>query len=504
MKENNKNKFLSWIENVGNKMPHPMALFLYIISFILIVSFVLGKLGVSAIHPTTKETISVVNLISLKGFLLIVPNFVKNFQNFPVLGIVIILAVATGFCDKSGFFTASIKMGLSGRKGNTAVYVISALGVLLNLAGDAAFILIPAISGAIFYGLRRNPLAGVFLGYASVGGGFSTGLTPGAFDTILTPISTQAARSIIPGFDMPVLNGYYFLFVAGIVVIIAAALVTIKIIEPMLGEYHFEDNDQVNMEVTPEERVAVKKALRNIGIFFILLIVACIPQNSFLRNPETHSLLFGSPLMQCFQIIIVSVFSIAGLTYGILMKKLTSIKDVYNMMTESVASVAGFIALAIVIGQFLFIFDKSNLAQILAIKGGNFLASLPIPTQLIVICFLILTALINLFIGSGVTKWLLMGPIFVPMLVQLNIHPALTQSVYRLGDCSTNHLTPLFAYFAILLTTAQKYDKNVGMGTLFAAMLPYSITFLILFALQIIIWMTFNIPVGVGGYIWLS
>lgn len=303
---------------------------------------------------------------------------------------------------------------------------------------------------------------------------------------------------------MPVLNGYYFLCVAGFVVIISASLVTIKIIEPMLGEYNFTGEQINEAELTEEEKKAVKISIRNILIFLVLLILACIPQNSFLRNPENHSLIFGSLLMKCFQIIIIIIFSLAGLTYSIKLKKITSIKDTYEMMSDSIASLSGFIALAIIIGQFLFIFDKSNLAQILAIKGGNFLASLPIPTQMIIVAFLLLTAFVNLFIGSGGTKWLLMGPIFVPMLLQLNIHPALTQAVYRLGDCSTNHLTPLFAYFAILLTTAQRYDKNAGMGTLFAAMLPYSLTFLILFAIQIIIWVTFNIPVGPGGMVWIS
>lgn len=228
MKEKEKSGFLNWIEVVGNKMPHPMALFLYIIVIVLGLSFVLGKLGISAIHPTSGETISVINLVSLKGFMLLVPNFVKNFQNFPVLGVVIILGIATGFCDRSGFFTSAIKMGLYGRKGNIAIYVIATIGVLGNQAGDAAFILIPAISGAIFYGLRRNPLAGVFLGYASVGGGFSTCLIPGGWDVVLTPISIQSATSILPNFDMPLLNGYFFLFVSAVLVIIASAIVTIK------------------------------------------------------------------------------------------------------------------------------------------------------------------------------------------------------------------------------------------------------------------------------------
>ncbi|MGL5170846.1 AbgT family transporter [Edwardsiella tarda] len=496
--------FFSWIEQVGNRMPHPMALFLYIIAIVLALSLILSSLQVSALHPTSGETIAVVNLVSLQGLMLFATSFVENFQRFPVLGVVIILGIATGFCDRSGFFSAAIKMGLSGRKGNIAIYVIATISVLSNQAGDAAFILIPAIAGAIFYGIRRHPLAGVFLGYAAVGGGFSTALIPGGWDIILTPISIQSAASIRPDFDMPLLNGYFFLFVSALLVILSASIITIKVIEPMLGTYHFAEQGNAEMSVSEEERRGVRKAGRNVLIFLIILVLSCIPQNSFLRNPNTHSLIFGAPLMQCLQFIIIIIFSIAGLSYAISVKKIKNISDAYTMMSESIASLAGFIALAVVIGQFLFLFDKSHLAQILAIKGGGFLAFLPIPSQIIVVCFLLLTALINLFIGSGGTKWLLMGPIFIPMLMQLNIHPAFTQAIYRLGDCSTNHLTPLFAYFAILLTTAQRYDKHTGMGTLFAAMLPYSLTFLGVFILQVIVWMTFDLPVGPGGVIWLS
>ena len=499
-----KKGFLGWIERVGNKMPHPLALFMYITAIVLVMSLVLGLMGVSATHPTTGEVVAVRNLISVDGLLLFMTNFVKNFQTFPVLGIVIVLGIATGICEKTGFFSSAIKMGLANVSGNIVVFIIAFIGVLANQAGDAAFILVPAIAGAIFFGLGRHPLAGVFLGYASVGGGFSTSLIPGGWDVILTPVSITAAQSIDPAFDMTLLNGYYFLFVSAILVTIAAGFVTIKIIEPMLGEYKGGDIEREDMTVTDEERKAVKKSGLAVLAFIALIVIAAIPSNSFLRNPENGSLIFGAPLMSSLQFFIIGIFFIAGIVYATYMGKIKNVGEAATIMGESVSTLSGFIVLAVVIGQFLFLFNVSNLAQVLAINGGQYLSTLPVPTQLIVILYLLLVALVNLFIGSGSTKWLLLGPIFVPMMMQLDIHPAFAQAVYRLGDGVTNHLTPLFAYFAILLTTAQKYDKKAGMGTLFSAMVPYTLVFLGVYAVQILVWMAFDLPVGVGGQIWLS
>ena len=257
-----KSGFLAWIERVGNKMPHPFKMFMEITGFVLVCSLILGLMKVSAIHPATGETITVVNLISIDGLLLFTGNFVKNFQNFPVLGIVIILGVFTGICDRTGFFTTAIRMGLANVKGNAVVFIVAIIGVLGNQAGDASFILIPAITGAIFLGLGRHPLAGVFLGYASVGGGYTTSLIPGGWDVILTPITINAAQSMAPNFDMSLLSGYLMLFVSALLCATAATFVTVKVIEPMLGTYQPEGEIDVNTSVSPEEARAVKKTAR--------------------------------------------------------------------------------------------------------------------------------------------------------------------------------------------------------------------------------------------------
>ncbi|CCL07212.1 Putative aminobenzoyl-glutamate transport protein (fragment) [Clostridioides difficile CD002] len=183
--------------------------------------------------------------------------------------------------------------------------------------------------------------------------------------------------------------------------------------------------------------------------------------------------------------------------------KIKTVKDLNDILCQSMATMAPFIVLAIVIGQFLTLFSVSNLAQVLAIKGGALLNSLPLPPQVIILLFLVLVAFINIFVISGSTKWMIFGPVFVPILMQLNIHPAFTQFVYRLGDSVTNHLSPLNAFFIILLATVQKYDKNAGMGTIFSAMIPYTIGYFVVLAVLVVVWMTIGIPVGIGGQVWL-
>ncbi|HBF5005295.1 TPA: AbgT family transporter [Clostridioides difficile] len=485
--------FLGWIERVGNKMPHPLALFTYITLIVVALSAIASFLGFSAISPSTGKLIEVMNLISAKGLILFMQEFVKNFQNFPVLGVVLVMAVATGVCEKTGFFSTAIKMSLSKVKGNAVVFIIAFIGVFANQAGDAAFVLVPTLAGAIF------------CGFASVGGGFATAVIPGGWDVTLTPITVSAAQTIQPAFDMTLLASYYALFVSAFIVATVSTIVTVKFIEPKLGKYTGKPegmDDNQGFEVTKEQAKAAKLAGFTVLAYVALLVALCIPANSFLRSPE-GSLIFGAPLMSCLQFFIVILFFLPGIVYGMKVGKIKTVKDLNDILCQSMATMAPFIVLAIVIGQFLTLFSVSNLAQVLAIKGGALLNSLPLPPQVIILLFLVLVAFINIFVISGSTKWMIFGPVFVPMLMQLNIHPAFTQFVYRLGDSVTNHLSPLNAFFIILLATVQKYDKNAGMGTIFSAMIPYTIGYFVVLAVLVVVWMTIGIPVGIGGQVWL-
>lgn len=230
-----KKGFLGWIEYWGNKMPHPLLLFTYLLIFVFLLSFIFNKMGVSTVHPGTGETIEVINLLSTSGLISFMKGFVSNFQSFAVLGICLTLGVVTGLCDNTGFFSTAIQMSLGRVRGNLVVFVIAIIACIANQTSEAAFILLPAISGAIFYGMGRHPLAGVFLGYASACSGFSTSILPGSAEVFLTPLVNESAHMIDPNYNMSILGSYFFLFTSAFIIAGVATFVTIRIIEPRLG-----------------------------------------------------------------------------------------------------------------------------------------------------------------------------------------------------------------------------------------------------------------------------
>lgn len=497
--------FLDRVEKLGNRMPHPFMLFIWLLAIVVVLSAVCSFFQVSAVHPGTGETLTVKNFFSFYGLRYLVLNFVSNYQGLPILGSVLMLSIASGICEETGFFSAAIRSGLKNAKGFWIVAVVSFIGVLANAAGDAAWILVPPIAGMIFYGAGRNPIAGMFCGYAAVGGGFSTEFIPG-YDMLIVPVTNQAAQMVSPGFKLPYLTAYYALFVSGILVTILNTIVTVKIIEPRLGKYTKTPDSSIgsyNVNLTETERKALKKSVMALILFLVVLVAACIPKNSFLRS-DTGSLIFDAPLMDGLLTLLLAFFAIPGIVYGVGVGRIKSPNDLIDVMIKATMGIAPFLVMLIAIAQFINVFTASNLGAILAINGADFLKSLSIPGQVLIVLFILLVAFINLFIGSGSTKWMLLGPIFVPMLMQLNFHPAFIQFAYRLGDCATNHLTPLMAYMIILLTNCKKYDPEVGMGTIISNMVAYSVVFLIAQCIFAVVWMSLGIPVGINGPIYLN
>ena len=493
---------LAKVEYWGNKMPHPLLLFTYLLGIVFVLSFIMSKMGITTVHPSTGETIHVINMLSVDGLVDFMKNFVSNFQGFAVLGICLTIGVVTGLCDNTGFFTSAIQMTLGNVKGNIVVFVIAIIACVANQTSEAAFVLIPAIAGAIFYGMGRHPLAGVFLGYASACSGFSTSILPGSAEVFLTPLINESAHKIDESYNMSILGSYFFLFVSAFLVAGVATFVTVKIVEPRLGTYSKPGMQVKTADLTDIQKSATKKAGLAILVYLIILIGICIPGNSFLRGPG-GSLIDGAPLMDCLVFFLLLLFFIPGIIYGKATGQIKKAGDAANFLYDGVKPFAPFIVNAMIIAQFLKMFDKSNIGKVIAINGGQWLKTLPLPAWMIAIAFLLLIALINLMIASVTTKYLIFGPIFIPMLMQIGMNPAFTIAVYRLGDCVTNNLTPMMPAFIILLGTCQKYDKKCGMGTIFSNMLPYTIGLFLIFVVQIVLWVVLNLPVGVGTGVWL-
>lgn len=494
--------FLKIIETIGNKMPHPLLLFIYISLIVVILSFILNKMGVYAISPSDGSKIEINNLLTLKTLIEFIKNFIGNFQSFPILAIVLILTMASGFAEKVGFFKAMINMYLKDSRGNKVIFIAAFVGSMGNLFGDSAFLVMPLILATIFKGVKRNPIAGLLLGYAAVGGGFGVSVIPNGFDAILTPISLTAARLIDPSFDMTYMSGYYLTFIGTFVVALTSTFVTVKYIEPRLGEYVAQEKIEEEEEITLEKKMAVKKALLGILVFIVLIVVLCIPKTSPFRSPS-GSLVIGSPLMSSITMLVALFFFIPAYIYSKATKQINNIKELANILGDNVKGLAPFIVLAVIISQFLYLFSISNVGTVLAIKGGELLNDLKVPTPIVCVLFIILVAVINIFIISGSVKYLILGPIFIPMFMQLGINPAFTQVMYRLADGITLALSPLNAFFIILLGLVQKYNKDIGIGSIFSYMIPYTIAYFIVMTCLILLWYFLGIAPGVGSSILL-
>lgn len=248
------------------------------------------------------------------------------------------------------------------------------------------------------------------------------------------------------------------------------------------------------------ENKAVRNALISVLIYVLIILIGVIPENGILRDPETGGIFTAkSPLMKSLPFLIAMLFFIPGVTFGLKCGKFKNSTDIVNALGDCMKDMGSFVALCFVIAQFLKYFEWSNLAVILAIKGAEVLQNSGLPMIVILILFILLCTVMNLFIGSASAKYGLIASIFVPMFMLMGYNPALTQMCYRIGDAVTNPITPAFAYFAMLLSLCKQYDDDFGFGTLMASMLPYTVGFFVCFVVQLIVWFVFRIPLGPGA-----
>lgn len=494
-------RFLDGIERAGNKLPDPVTLFVILAFFVLALSLVLSKLGVSAVKPGTEETIEVINLLNREGLIQIVTNMVSNFTGFAPLGIVVVTMIGIGVAENSGLISALMKKTVLSAPKKIILPVILFTGLVGNVAADAAFIILPPIAAMIFMSVGRNPLVGLIATYAAIAGGFSANIIISSLDVLLLGITQTSAQLVDPTYTGLATMNYYFLIVSTFVLVVVATWVTGKFVEPRFGKYSGK------IEVAEPLTALENKGLRWAGVvtlaYIIVMAILVVPESGLLRNPEDNGFL-NSPFMTGIVPIMLFFFLLPGLTYGIVTKKVKSDRDVAEQMFKSIGDLSSFIVLAFVASQMIAYFGWSNIGPILAIKGAEFLQNMNFTGAPMFIGFIIICAFINLLIASASAKWALLAPIFVPMFMYLNYSPAVTQMAYRVGDSITNPITPMLAYFAILLAFARRYDKNIGIGTLISALLPYSVFFAIMWIILFAIWFLLGLPLGPGDGIFLK
>jgi aminobenzoyl-glutamate transport protein len=229
----------------------------------------------------------------------------------------------------------------------------------------------------------------------------------------------------------------------------------------------------------------------------ILLVATALPAGSPWRDATGNISSFQAPLMRSIVSLIFFLFLIPGVVYGIVAGTVKSSKDIIVGMTKSMHSMAYYLVIMFFIAQFVYAFGQSNLGVLLALQGAAFLKAMAMPAAVTIIGIIILTAVVNIFVGSASGKWGLLAPIFIPMLMSLGISPDLTQAAYRVGDSSTNIITPLMPYFPLVVVYCQRYVKGTGIGTLTALMLPYSMSFLTLWTIFLLIYFAIGLPLGI-------
>lgn len=489
---------LKWIEKIGNKLPHPFMLFVYLCGIFMIISVILAAMNVSVVHPLSGETVVVKSLLSQEGVHWILTSMLTNFTSFPPLGLVLAMILGIGLAEKVGLIQAVLRAMVSNVPKALVAYAVVFIGILGNIASDAAIAVIPVMGAMIFLAVGRHPLAGFAAGIAGWGAGFTANILIAGTDALISGISTQALQSINPDMAVTPVDNWYFMTASTFILAILGGWITDKFVEPRLGPY--EGNVKMSMDpFTAVEKRALKATGITALIFIAILALLVVPEGAFLRDPATGGVLSG-PFIKGIIPIILMFFIITAVVYGKIVGVIKTSADVPNLMAEMMKSMAGFIVLVFVIAQFVAFFNWTNISVVMAVNGSEFLKDINLTGFSAILLFILFVTVMNLFIASGSAMWSMLAPVFLPMFMLIGYNPAFVQVAFRIADSSTNMITPMNAYLPLILAYYQRYKKDAGLGTYFSTMIPYAVSFLIVWVILLFVWFIIGLPLGPGVY----
>jgi aminobenzoyl-glutamate transport protein len=496
-------RFLDWVERAGNKLPQPVTLFVAMIGIVLAASLIFSLLGTSAVHPGTGETIRAVNLLNTAGIRRMFTEMVTVFTAFPPLGLVLTVMLGIGVAERSGLIAAGLKGFVQVMPRRLVTVALVTAGMLSSIAADAGYVVLIPLGAVIFRSMGRHPLAGLAAAFAGVSGGFGANLFLTGLDPLMAGFTQPAARMIDAQYVVDPTANWYLLAASVPLVAVVGTFVTERILEPRLGTWRPEEGQETPAEqdgadtrdLTPVERKGLLWANVTTGVLLVILALVSIKPGSVFRDLEGNF----SPLYTAIVPLMLFLFFIPGLVYGRITGSVKGDKQVADMTAGSMSDMGAYIVLAFVAAQFVAYFNWSNLGVIFAISGAELLQSIGFTGIPLIVTFVLVSSFINLLIGSASAKWAIMAPIFVPMLMLMGYSPELTQAAYRIGDSYSNILTPLLPYFPLIIVFAQKYQKNLGIGTIISLMLPYAVLFAVARIIMLVFWMLLGLPLGPGA-----
>jgi aminobenzoyl-glutamate transport protein len=496
---NGNSGFLATVERIGNKLPDPAVLFIALLFVVWFLSWLMSYLTYGYVDPRTGEPIVIINQLTGTAFTTFMTKLVTNFVEFGPVGTVLVAMLGIGVAEHSGFITTGIRALLNVTAKWLLTPMVILVGIMSHSAVDAGYVLVIPIGGVIFYAAGRHPLAGIAAAFAGVSGGFSANFLPAALDPLLQGLTQGGARLLDPDIEVNTLNNYFFTTASSLLIIGLGWWITDKIVEPRVSDTPIdgdaEDLPEVH-DLRPEERKGLRWALLSMLIGLVILTLTLMPADSPWRAANGKLADFGAPIMQSIVALIFFLFLIPGMVFGYIAGTLKGMKDVIQGMSHSMQTMAYYLVIMFFIAQFVYAFGASNLGTLLALAGAEALKGLQDYPSTLIVGIVLLTGFVNLFVGSASGKWGLLAPIFVPMLMTLGISPDLTQAAYRVGDSSTNIITPLMPYFPLVVVYCQRYVKGTGIGTLAAMMLPYSLWFLATWTIFLLIYYAIGLPLG--------
>ncbi|MBP6115066.1 MAG: AbgT family transporter [Neisseriaceae bacterium] len=500
MKLMGKTTILDRVERFGDKIPHPFYMFIFLCLGVVCLSWWVSRVSSGVIHPGSGELIQVKNLLSAEGLVYILQSTVDNFIQFKPLGLVLCMMMAVGFLQEVGLADAAIKTLLLNAPRRLITASIFTVGILGNLASDAAFVLVPPLAGIVFAATNRHPIVGICAGFVAVAAGFTANFFIAGTDVLLSGITNAAAASVGDVALTPAANWYFMILSVPILVVLGTVMTDFYIEPRFMRRYGASaaqaqaHEDTAAFQVGPLEKRALQYTLVVALLYMGLILLLILPSGAILANADGG--LVPSPFLNGIIPIIMGFFLLCSLTYALAVKVITRWDDVPALMGRAMSHIGGYVVLVFVIAQFIAWFNWSNLSVFFAVNGADWLSGMALPNVVMLGGLMVLAGLLNLIVFSGSAQWSIMAPVFVPLFMLLGMEPAVIQMAYRIGDSTTNIISPTNPYIPMVLALIAQHDARVKFGTFLSMMLPYAVLFLSIWGSIFLIYQALGLPVG--------
>lgn len=502
--------FLAAVERVGNMVPHPAIIFFLLIGIVIVLSVIFGLLGTTVTYEgydmrlgdVVEQTATVRSLLAPDGIRFMMTSPVANFLGFTGVGVILVAMIGVGLAEESGLIATLVRKLVAAAPRSIFTFMIVMVGVLSSIAADAGYLVLVPLAAAAFHSMGRHPLAGLAAGFSGVAAVFLVNVFVTPTDALLVEVTNDAIRAVNPDAQISVVGNLFFMIASSLVMGVICTLLTERFVEPRLGPYTGGVPVEETHGLSGSEQQGLKYAGRALLGFVVVIGLLTAPPigwgafSGILRNQETGGIMAGSPFMSGLIILISLLFLVVGYAYGRGAGTIANVTAAIGLIVKTWSNLAGMIFLLFVIANFIAFFNYTNLATVLAVNLADFLQTAPIGATGYIILFVLVVAIIDIILTGALAKWAILAPVFVPLFMRLGGDPDLVLAAYRVGDSPMNVITPLNVYLAVMVGFANKYEKDAGIGTIVALMLPYTLVLLVLWTLMLVAWYAFGLPLG--------